>query len=54
MNIVEPRVELIAHTSLACNGRSPVIENYMSLDPQLAEEVIRLREEIDRVKESSQ
>ena len=33
MNIVEPRVELIAHTSLACNGRSPVIENYMSLDP---------------------
>ena len=33
MNIVEPRVELIAHTSLACNDRSPVIENYMSLDP---------------------
>lgn len=33
MNIVEPRVELIAHTSLACNGRSPVIEDYMSLDP---------------------
>ena len=33
MNIVEPRAELIAHTSLACNGRSPVIENYMSLDP---------------------
>ena len=33
MNIVEPRVELIAHTTLACDGRSPVIENYMSLDP---------------------
>ena len=31
--IVEPRVELIAHTALACNGRSPVIEGYMSLDP---------------------
>jgi len=33
MNIVEPRVELIAHTTLACNGRSPVIEGHMSLDP---------------------
>ena len=33
MKIVEPRVELIAHTTLACNGRSPVIEGYMSLDP---------------------
>ena len=31
--IVEPRVELIAHTTLACNGRSPAIEGYMSLDP---------------------
>ena len=31
--IVEPRVELIAHTTLACNGRSPAIEEYMSLDP---------------------
>ena len=31
--IVEPRVELIAHTTLACNGRSPVIEGHMSLDP---------------------
>ena len=31
--IVEPRVELIAHTTLACNGRSPVIEGCMSLDP---------------------
>ena len=33
MNIVEPRVELIAHTTLACDGRSPAIEGYMSLDP---------------------
>lgn len=33
MNIVDPRVELIAHTTLACNGRSPVIEGRMSLDP---------------------
>lgn len=33
MNIIEPRVELIAHTTLACNGRSPVIEGHMSLDP---------------------
>ena len=31
--IVEPRVELIAHTTLACNGRSPVIEGHMGLDP---------------------
>ena len=31
--ITEPRVELIAHTTLACDGRSPVIEEYMSLDP---------------------
>ena len=31
--IVEPRVELIAHTTLACDGRSPVIEGHMSLDP---------------------
>ena len=31
--IVEPRVELIAYTTLACNGRSPAIEEYMSLDP---------------------
>ena len=31
--ITEPRVELIAHTALACNGRSPAIEEYMSLDP---------------------
>ena len=31
--IVEPRVELIAHTTLACDGRSPAIEEYMSLDP---------------------
>ena len=31
--IVEPRVELIAHATLACNGRSPVIEGHMSLDP---------------------
>ena len=31
--IVEPRVELIAHTTLACDGRSPVIEGYMSLAP---------------------
>lgn len=29
----DPRVELIAHTTLACNGRSPAIEKYMSLDP---------------------
>ena len=32
--ITEPRVELIAHTTLACNGRSPVIEGHMSLDPE--------------------
>ena len=31
--IVEPRVELIAHTTLACDGRSPAIEGHMSLDP---------------------
>ena len=31
--ITEPRVELIAHTTLACDGRSPVIEGHMSLDP---------------------
>ena len=31
--ITEPRVELIAHTTLACDGRSPAIEGYMSLDP---------------------
>ena len=31
--IVEPRVELIAHTTLACDGRSPAIEGRMSLDP---------------------
>ena len=31
--IVKPRVELIAHTTLACNGRSPAIEKHMSLDP---------------------
>lgn len=30
--ITEPYVELIAHTTLACNGRSPEIEKYMSLD----------------------
>lgn len=29
----DPRVELIAHTTLACNGRSPAIEGHMSLDP---------------------
>ena len=33
MKIAEPRVELIAHTTLACNGRSPAIEEHMSLDP---------------------
>ena len=33
MNIVKPRVELIAHTTLACDGRSPAIEGRMSLDP---------------------
>ena len=33
ITITEPRVELIAHTTLACNGRSPAIEEYMSLDP---------------------
>ena len=33
MKIAEPRVELIAHTTLACDGRSPVIEGHMSLDP---------------------
>lgn len=27
-----PHVELIAHTTLACDGRSPVIEGHMSLD----------------------
>lgn len=31
--IATPRAELIAHTALACDGRSPVIEKYMSLDP---------------------
>ena len=31
--IVKPSVELIAHTTLACNGRSPAIEGHMSLDP---------------------
>ena len=31
--IVKPRVELIAHTTLACDGRSPAIEGHMSLDP---------------------
>ena len=31
--ITEPRVELIAHTTLACDGRRPAIEEYMSLDP---------------------
>ncbi|WP_070487346.1 FAD-dependent thymidylate synthase [Corynebacterium sp. HMSC08A12] len=34
VNIVEPKVELIAHTTLANDGRSPVIENYMSLDSE--------------------
>ena len=29
----DPHVELIAHTTLACNGRSPAIEGHMSLDP---------------------
>ena len=29
----DPHVELIAHTTLACNGRSPAIEEHMSLDP---------------------
>ena len=33
ITITEPRVELIAHTTLACNGRSPAIEGHMSLDP---------------------
>ena len=33
MKIAEPRVELIAHTTLACDGRSPAIEGHMSLDP---------------------
>ena len=33
ITITEPRVELIAHTTLACDGRSPAIEEYMSLDP---------------------
>ena len=32
--IVKPRVELIAHTTLACDGRSPAIEGHMSLDPE--------------------
>lgn len=32
--IVEPKVELIAHTALATNGRGTVIEEYMSLDPE--------------------
>ena len=32
--ITEPRVELIAHTTLACDGRRPAIEEYMSLDPE--------------------
>lgn len=32
MKTVEPKVELIAHTTLVNNGRSPVIENYMNLD----------------------
>ena len=34
MKIATPRAELIAHTALACDGRSPVIEKYMSLDPE--------------------
>ena len=33
MKIADPRVELIAHTALARDGRSPAIEEYMSLDP---------------------
>ena len=33
MEIATPSAELIAHTALACDGRSPVIEKYMSLDP---------------------
>ena len=33
ITITEPRVELIAHTTLACDGRTPAIEEYMSLDP---------------------
>ena len=33
MKIATPSAELIAHTALACDGRSPVIEKYMSLDP---------------------
>lgn len=32
-NIVKPKVELIAHTMLANDGRSPAIEKYMNLDP---------------------
>ncbi|WOH94961.1 FAD-dependent thymidylate synthase [Corynebacterium urealyticum] len=32
-SFADPRVELIAHTTLACNGRSPAIEKHMSLDP---------------------
>lgn len=34
VEIVAPKVELIAHTTLTSNGRSPVIENYMSLDSE--------------------
>ena len=29
----DPHVKLIAHTTLACDGRSPAIEGHMSLDP---------------------
>lgn len=32
MQTATPSAELIAHTALACDGRSPVIEKYMSLD----------------------
>jgi len=31
--IVEPRVELIAHTTLATSGRNTAVEEHMSLDP---------------------
>lgn len=34
MQTATPSAELIAHTALACDGRSPVIEKYMSLDPE--------------------
>ena len=49
----DPHVELIAHTTLACDGRSPVIEGRMSLDPDADAEFQQvaglIREELQKL-----